>query len=549
MSRKFAQFFYCFLYFVFVSLHSDQGIDKNRWEDFYDEFVCEEKDITSEVSLTESCTSKPVPPSPPPPPPPPTGDLLPIVLINNTGLPDSDVYFVVFGTEVTGCSSSGPVVGNQTFISFGPQPGPFSPYGVIDAGTYPTGPNVPPASTYSYKFSDIPTSNGRTVIYVPIKVQGGEIMFSINNSLPLVVTAGSIAVPNPALSTDTSYNDIYGQFEFTLYPSGCADPSNPSANLNQLTVDATCVDYFGLPIQFTVFPNNITAGVLLTRHQVLTDLKTSFNNAIGANSQTIWNSLIIQPGGVGNPILRILGPGESMFGPLAPIFDINYFDNAAQYGYSWAENVWYGTQAYYKNNTLSITTSSGNNFLGKVSASNEFTFISTSTGETYAIPWQNSGTLADATSASLFNVSTNLPGMTYTPKNGSPCTIGNSGCPASSDAVDLTKILSSAIITGIIPGGVTKLTNSGPSPTTIDTYYLPNQNLPNNGDTFGPWFDLYSVGIIGAGTNLTGNDAYAYAYDDYLYSQSPTLQNVAPSIATISSDTYLSITLNEYSDE
>src|SRR6185437_13492194 len=82
---------------------------------FYDQFVCEQKDITSEVGLTPICSENPpgppgpfppgppAPPVPPPPPPPlrPIPPLnkkgyFPLIITNNTGLPSNQVYLFAF---------------------------------------------------------------------------------------------------------------------------------------------------------------------------------------------------------------------------------------------------------------------------------------------------------------------------------------------------------------------------------------------------------------------------------------------------------------------
>lgn len=550
-------FLWCFCLWI---LQAENSFNQDHLNAFYDEFVCEEKNITAEIGLTSECNgvpptpfppspSPPPPPIPPPNPPPPLEGYVPIVLVNNTGLSDSDVFFVAFGTQVEkDCPKTSlcpcPITG-QTFVSFGAQPGPFNPVAIL--GILPP----QPSTTYSYAFSDIPLTNGQRVIYIPAQIQGGEIIFSVFNPLNLFTSANNIAVPNPALPTDPNYSSIYQQFEFTFLPPNCQDPSNKIAPLNQLSIDITAVDYFSLPIQFNLQPQNFTAGILQTRHEAIQSLLNSFNTAIGTASLNYWNNLVIKSPDE-TQIIRILSPGESIFGPGAVptthMFDVNYFDDSAL-AYSWAENVWKGALAYYTTHKISISTSK-NRFTGYTSG-NSLVFTSITGGGTYEIPWQNApfpytpGNVAMSTSASLFNVSTNFPGMTY---NGETITSAN----LTSDAIEITKMLSSAIIAGIIPGktGVPndKLTISGPSNSLINSYYTPNSNLPNIGYLYGPWYDLYSLGLIGTGSSLTGNIVYAYPYDDYLYAQSPLLANVAPTILNITTDTYIVIQINPYSN-
>ena len=89
--------FWIFLtYSSLAFLHADTTtFSKDRLVNFYDEFVCEEKDVLAQVNLSQPCNSvgrlpDPPPPAPPPNPsaPPSMSGLLPIVIMNNSGLPD-----------------------------------------------------------------------------------------------------------------------------------------------------------------------------------------------------------------------------------------------------------------------------------------------------------------------------------------------------------------------------------------------------------------------------------------------------------------------------
>lgn len=537
--------------FCFASLRAQGFPDLDVLNDFYDEFVCEEKNITSEVGVTNACTElpPPFPPAPqplPPSPPEPMDGFLPVIFSNDSG---RVAYFTIFGTEVEriNCGAELCPISTkpQTFVNFGEQPGPFNSVGKIGGDAAPT----TPSSTFSKKFTyQLEIGESRTV-YVPTRLEGGEIVFSVDEPVNMHVSNNNIAVPAPADTSDPAFCQIYGQVELTLYPPNCQDPQNPVAPLNPLSVDVTNVDYFGLPIQFNLLSKeqnvNDLAGVFFGRAVVLQSLRDAFNSAATIETKTLWNSLIIDssvaPCSSPGKILRVLSPGTSMFGrPSSPIFDINYFDNKAAYGYTWAENVWTGPNAYFKTNYLTITTTK-NTFTGKINAAGEFLFFSP-TGGGYTIPWRTDSDVDKATSASIFNVSTRFPGMKYLKENGAP--IEDFG----PDTEEITKILSSVIVAGIIPGRIDKIAGSGPPNAVINTYYLPNTDLPEKGADYGPWFDLYSVGLIGAGTEITGNVVYAYPYDDYLYAQSPRLRNVAPSLAKITPDTYLVIKINEYSD-
>lgn len=545
----------------------DETYSKERLEAFYDIFVCEEKNTTAEVNVTPPCTEMlPVPPGPitacgqvlsPPTIPPlaqqaPSLEYLPIVLINNSG---HDVYFTIAGTpETDKCVSS-----NASYASFGAQPGPFTTTGTTVAAT---GVNVPPTETYSYKFSDIPQTNGQTVIYIPF-LNAATMLFSIDTPLTGLTTgANSISTPPPGDPGDlNNYTKVYGQVEFSFVPT-CIG--------NQITFDYTCVNYYGLSIYLNLYtatplkglPNNRPSGIYQSREYILCSLRNAFATASSATASQ-WQGLVQTSGG---KTLRVLAPGTAMT-DAPPTFDQNYFDNSA-YGFSWANDVWTGTGAYYAKpgNQLSVTTTDGTSYIGKIVSGN-FVFQSTTTNEQFSIPWSDTPTgVFDITSSTaIFNTASFFPGMTYsTNKGATSCIIGNTNCCFNAQASctgtvaldaaatlrgeDITEYLSAAIVAGLIPGKVKKLTPSGFSPNTINNvYYTPNANLNPPGATTGPWYDLYSLGLHGNAA-VTGNAVYSYAFDDYLYSQAGFNAQVAPSQATNNATTYITIVIGPYSD-
>ena len=339
--------------------------------------------------------------------------------------------------------------------------------------------------------------------------------------------------------------------EFSFYPANYPNSTNP---LNQLTVDFTCVDYFGLSIYFNVHtdtqtPNDNPSGTYQSRHRNLCALQNALNEASSA-ALSQWTGLVQSQGDV---ILRVASPGYSMSHEDAGgTFDINYFDNAAAYGYSWANDVWTGSNAYYKTNQLVIRTNDGTVFTGAVVDGN-FVFrgdVADLGTEVYTIPWLTTAPMGQfTTSTSLFETEAFFPGMTYS-LNGSPaCTVNASSCPSNGGAIarteQITKQLSATIVSGLLPGKVSKLPPDAFSVAVINEYYTPNTNLTAPGSTTGPWFDLYSKGLIGD-YDETGNAFYTYAYDDYLYHQAPF--TVAPGIAVIDSSTYVTVVMGPYTD-
>lgn len=511
------------------------------YSEFFEQFVAEQQeiiDLTYPGSSSSPCgplTSKPTIPALAQASP----DLahIPIVLVNDTGLPDDQVYFTVYGKSVDGAPSMCQTNTKFAFVSF-PTP----------VGVFVAPPTAPPADTsqYSYKFSEIPLSSGQRTIYVPY-INAGIILFSIG-PLSVHTDLDSIAVPVPTDPNDPSYATVYGSMEISFFPPDC------SPALNQLTIDFSCVDFYGLSIYMNLHTNSPApglpvdrpSGIYQSRHYTLCNLKRTLASASSA-ARSQWESLIIKSG---SKILRVASPGYAM-SHAGGTFDPNYFDNAAAYGFSWRDDVWNGP--FYTSNNLTLTTTDGTGYTGNTtgSAPNKvFTFTATSgpgqaMNEVVQIPWSNMS--SPSTSTALFNVAEFFPGMQYSSDGGmSYCTTGI-GCPSTGPAIarltEITKHLSSAIAAGLIPGKVASLPAAGFSQGVINTYYSTNQNLVASGPSTGPWYDLYSLGLL-SNTAVTGNVVYTYPYDDYLY---PSLE-VAPSQDTIDATTYITVVLGPYSD-
>jgi hypothetical protein len=424
----------------------------------------------------------------------------------------------------------------------------FNPVGATRADSMvPIGSSV----DNSYAFSDVPEVNGQRIVYVP-NLFSGIILYSINSKLNELTTgANSIAIPVATDSSDSNYNLVYGGMEFSFYPPNYPTSQNP---LNQLTVDFTCVDYFGLSIYFNVHtdtqtPNDSPSGTYQSRHRNLCTLIRTLNTANSA-ALSNWTGLIQSDG---SRILRVASPGYSMsHADAGGTFDPNYFDNAAAYGFSWADFTWTGSSAYYKTHPLVIITSDGTVYNLSVSGGN-FVLTGNAAGlgtEVFTIPWLTTAPMGQfTTSTSLFETTAFFPGMTYSLNGSSPCTVNASTCPSNGGAIarteQITKQLSASIVAGLLPGKVSKLPSDAFSSTVINEYDTPNPNLGTLGVSTGPWFNLYTKGLMGDYVK-TGNAFYTYAYDDYLYHQAPF--TVAPGIAVIDSSTYVTVVLGPYTD-
>jgi len=159
-------------------LHADSSTySRDRLIEFYEEFLCDEKNDLSSVGITAPCTFTPpgppnpfVPPPNPTPPPYQTG-MLPIVIANNSGYGDDQVYIVMTGKNTAATS--------QVFVELAT---PSSGIGSLHLVA-----NGDNSTTYSYLLSQLPqTSGGARVFYIP-QITSGLVWFSIENKLNMPV--------------------------------------------------------------------------------------------------------------------------------------------------------------------------------------------------------------------------------------------------------------------------------------------------------------------------------------------------------------------------
>ena len=248
MSRKFIFILtLCGVLYLFAK----SAYDVSSYNLFYDQIVCEEKNITSEVLLTPPCTEHPVNPNPgpynpipipnglpiPPPSKPPIpiypgpvtpqteykSQMVPMIIVNNTGFSDEDLYITIFGNvsklpsgvSISGinssygssnsCSSTSdnglcqnfttyPIV---SFVSFGTDTTYSANIGTIGGSAIPSASSAS-YTGYSYQLSNFPKSGDGRLFYIPSVIFSGEILFSLNNPLKLsIAQPSSSEVPIP----------------------------------------------------------------------------------------------------------------------------------------------------------------------------------------------------------------------------------------------------------------------------------------------------------------------------------------------------------------
>jgi len=426
-----------------------------------------------------------------------------------------------------------------------------------------TASQTPPSTQYSYQLSNIPLTGGQRILYIPY-LSSGIILFSFENPLDLVVSPGSIAVPIATDTSDSAYYTIYSGMELTFYPPGFEIDSLVQ---NQLTVDFTCVDYFGSPIYFNMFtqnpapglPQNRPSGIYQSRHYTLCSLQNTLATATSGNARTQWEGLILKNG---STVLRVISPGYSMTNE-GGTFDAQYLDNAAAYGFSWANDVWTGINPYYgsgQRNTLQTVVAGDYGtavYTGSINANHQFQFATTQVlfnQEVFTIPWVNVGShdpSIQGTTAGIMRTGVVLPGMTYTSSTQTtPIDLSTSAGSAPPGVLDratkITKYFCSAITASLIPGRVTSISTTGFLPNVIANYYSINTFLKSPGPITGPWYDLYSQGLLG-NTAQNGNAVYTYTYDDYLYGNDPNL-SVAPGQDIIDNTTNITVVLGPYTE-
>ena len=473
---------------------------KDRLESFYAEFLCREKDDLAAVGLSSECFAdgggvRPLPTPPPPspyvnplpPPTPSTPGLLPIVIKNNSGYLDSEVYVLIQGRD--------PSTGNQVFVNIGST-------GIGTLHTVSVGDN---GNTYSVLLSGLPaTSTGGRVIYIP-PTDSFLVMLSMENKLNIPVLTGN-KIADPAFDNPS---DPYGNFN-TIWDQ--VEGAYVTATTPNIAVDATAVSFFSIPLQvYLSTPNsgtNANCGLTQSRTSLINYLNQAFATVPVPPANSQWSKLTLYNG---SSPLRVLSPGKSM---AAGGFDLNYLDNASSYLYSYLSNIWYGTLGFYQNNTLSIEIPGGKVYSGRASGNT----IRLESGSDYVVlgpiaqgpPYDQSTTWKIFSGKNIYSSTSN-----------------------DSDAIQVSKAFEEAIIAGIVP--TTDLINASTLSTlsVFRPYYRVNSNLSYLGKETGPWYDLYSAAIHACGL------IYTYAYDEPLWPEVLLQSN------TLQPSTYIGITIGQ----
>lgn len=496
----------CFCHLSLFSSNSDPFSEK-RLDTFYETFLCEEKNTLSEAGLTSVCTAvttpvpgggvKPLPdppapvPVPTPPAPPTMSNFLPIVLVNNSGLPDSEVFILLQGREYQ-VGGGGP----QIFMQFDTSTGVGTQVPVT------TGDN---GMTYTIALSQLTGTNPAPhtyYVYVPPNTDSFLVLISLQSKLNIPVLSTGIADPAFDNPNDPygNFNIIWDQFE------GAYVPTTPNVN-----VDATAVSFFSIPLYIYLStpsaPSGSNCGLTQSRNSLMAYMQSALSTVPPAPENAQWSKLVLKNG---STYLRVLSTGKAM--PQG-YFDNNYLDNASAYGYSYLSDIWYGAMGFYKTNTLSIEIPGGAVYSGNAVGNNTIVLHS----------GPNQVTLGPVSKAPPYTASTSFDIF-------SGLNIASSATiPA--DGIQVSKAFQEAIIAGIVP--TTSLINASLLTTlsVFRPYYQINPNLSSAGKTTGPWYDLYSAALHNCGL------IYTFAYDEPLWPEVLLASN------TLLPGTYIGVTI------
>lgn len=465
----------------------EQGIDV-----FYEAYLAEQRALDDALGLAEG-GRHPESFTPPPNPPPPAfvSGHLPIVLVNRSGYPDSQVYFLVTGKNLSNDNCWGSInIGS----------------GVVSLQEVQNGDN---STSFMVPLTSLPQSSTGRVAYVPQTISG-LCWFSIGSALSMGVSGGEIVQPNPTSVADPNYSTNYDIFEYDFQVG--ASP--------QVSCDATAVSFFSIP-QYGYLAGATSAasntGLYQPRSYIISKVASVFNEA-PLKSQ--WNKLLLSSG---SSVLRILSTMKSMS---IPSFDSNYLDNEAAYGYSYIADIWDGPSGFYQTNdcTMTVTVTSPGTatytYTGSVPVGGDNTFAFTSgdggPNVTFLAPTTSGG--ATSHTSYLIFAAQNLT------------VAGGASQPTAGTAADaVSKLFEEALIAGLLP--TTDTLSLDYLSANQANFYTVNPNLSSAGQATGPWYDLYSKALHGLGS------IYTYGFDEPLW------PNVLLTGPFTENSTYIGITI------
>jgi hypothetical protein len=508
-------------------------------EEFYEEYVAEQKNINETVGLgvgtNISPFNPPVLPNPPtnPPAPTPEAGYLPFVIVNNSGIPDSSVYITIIGAQISGTTAST----QKMYVTFAPSNTGIGSYVYVpNSGSGSITPvpltslHVESAPSHTYSF------------YIPAQslspnasdgISGARIYFQMNDSTHLITyDSGALTEPSVTNQSLAPYSIFFDKFEFAYVPLGSP----------KIAADATAVDFFSIPLYgFLSTPDAGSpgnSGLYQSQSFIMQNVVPAFFNNRCTNAAILaqWNQLFAPSK---TNLVRVLSPSTAMSVGTASTFpnkfDPNYFDNEAAYGFSLLKYLWYSTHSFYRQNGLYFQvpasslypqpgTCSANNATGvytaTINADNTIGLCPVFTTES-----QSYFPAPSTASASAPTPSGPTSYQIFAAQNLNPTFASNL------QGNQVSKLFEEAMIAGLLPASFSPsnpLSNSYLSANS-GNYYKNRTSLPESAG--GPWYSVYSEALHYCGS------IYAFGFDEPLY-PNVLMQSSAPT-----SSTYIGITI------
>lgn len=496
-----------------------------RAENFYEFYLAEQRDIDATVDLgtparIRNALNPPALPSPPADPPAPAAmaGYLPFVIVNDSGIADNMVFISIIGAQVVGTTAQT----QKMYVS-------FSPTGVGSYNDITGDGSVPVVALSAINTAMAPNTYA---FYIPADdnssdgISGARIYVQLNDNTSLITySGGSVTEPSVLNQSLTSYGISFDKYEFAYIPMGSP----------QVAADGTAVDFFCIPLYGYLStpdagsPNH--SGLYESQSFIMTNVVPYFFNNVCTSGAILaqWNNLFSPT--TTSPI-RILSPASAMsVGTSSSFpnkFDPNYFDNAAAYGFSFLQFLWYGAGAYYKTNGLyfAIPASAlysqppGGVYVASIDGSNNMNFSPAFTTE----------------SQSYFPAPTTAGATAPSPSGPTSYQIAaaqnlNPTFAANLQGNQVSKLFEEALMAGLLP-----TTFSAGSPLSNSFFTANSSNYYNNSNSLpatagGPWYSVYSQALHYCGP------IYAFGFDEPLY------PDVLMQCTTPTSSTYIGITI------
>ncbi len=501
--------------------------------EFYLEYVAEQKNIDEFVGVGTGTGlapfHPPVLPNPPadPPAPTPIGGYLPFVIVNNSGIADNEVFLSIIGTKLSGTIAQP----QKMYVTFAA--GGVGGYNIISgSGNVPNValntllPLAAPPHTYAFY---IPASSAGSQ-----GISGARIYFQMNNNATLITyNNGALTEPSVTNQSLTPYTVPFDKFEFAYVPLGSP----------QIAADATAVDFFSLPLYgFLSTPDPSSpnhSGLYQSQSFIMNNVVPTFFNNRCTNAAILaqWNQLFAPSK---SSLIRVLSPATAMSVGTASSFpnkfDPNYFDNEAAYGFSLLKHLWYGSNSFYRQNGLffqiplapllypqpgiCLSNNVSGVYTATIDGSNVMNFCPSFTTESQS--FFPAPSTANATSPSP-NGPTSY--QIFAAQNLNPTFAANL------QGNQVSKLFEEAMIAGLLPAAFSSSNPLSNSYLTANAanYYNNRSRLPASAG--GPWYSVYSEALHYCGP------IYTFGFDEPLY------PNVLMQCSLPTSSTYIGITI------